>query len=60
MGHRNIFEVTGLLPEYKARALETDHDEQLSVFKSLRFHAIDPQFCQKPLTRVCHRCKIET
>jgi hypothetical protein len=36
MGHRNIFEVTGLLPGYKAGALvNRDHDEQLTVFKSL-------------------------
>jgi hypothetical protein len=36
MGHRNIFEVTGLLPGYRAGALvNRDHDEQLTVFKSL-------------------------
>jgi hypothetical protein len=37
MGHRNIFEVTGLLPGYRAGALvNRDHDEKFTVFKSLR------------------------
>src|ERR1700744_952948 len=50
MGHRNVFEVTSLLPGYRASAL-VNRD---TVFKPLRFPAINPRFYRKPLITVCH------